>query len=49
MRLSCEEKNLRRKTVLLNLARSWETLAGQYERLEASKGIRPQATKDNAP
>jgi hypothetical protein len=31
--LAREAKDQRSKTVLLNLARSWEALAGQYQRL----------------
>jgi hypothetical protein len=33
LRLARETEDQRRKTLLLNLARTWEALAGQYERL----------------
>jgi hypothetical protein len=36
LRLAREAKDQRTKTVLVNIARSWEALAGQHERLAAS-------------
>jgi hypothetical protein len=45
LRLAHEANDERRKTLLLNLARSWGALAGQYERLEAASEVdRKQAT-----